>query len=199
MSNEIKNSTEDILKKVEEKALLEKKKDEVQSKELKIRERRADNEIEKMQERDKNSELAKTINYSEMAENELEKIQKDNTDYILAARNKMIFINEAFDRIIPFFRKNLILVGSETGYGKSTTVANIARETIRRVDEKTKKRCRVLIITNEEQPEDVYNRITCLVHGWPYTEHDKFTDEQILEFNKYIKALSKNGMITVIH
>lgn len=199
MSDEIKNSTEEMVKKIEEKAIFEKKKEEVQAKELKIRERRVDNEIEKMLERDKNAELSKTISYGEMADSELEKIQKDNTEYILAARNKMIFINEAFDRIIPFFRKNLILIGSETGYGKSTTVANIARETIKRMDETTKKRRRALIITNEEQPEDVYNRITCLVHGWPYTEHDKFTDEQIAEFNRYIKALSSNGMITVIH
>lgn len=201
MNEEVKNLdiASALVAEVEKKAKVAQKKEEVQAKELLIRERRADNEIEKLVERDKNTEIAKHTSYGTTSEAEIEAIQKENTEYILAARSKMTFINEDFAKIIPYFRKNLILIGSETGYGKSTAVANIAKRAIRSIDKVSGKRKRTLIITNEERPEDVFNRITCLLNKWHYTEHDKFTDEQIEAFNKNIKYFARSGYITVIH
>ena len=85
---------------------------------------------------------------------------------------------------------------AQSGEGKSTTVANIIASTIRQISPVTGKVCRVLVITNEEKAEDVYNRITCFSHGWAYTEHHAFTDLQINTFENYIPILAKK--ITVI-
>jgi DnaB-like helicase C terminal domain len=173
------------------------KKQDVEAKALIVREREVDVKLERLQQADKNLEIAKNVDYSRTTDQDIERIQKDNTEYIQAARSKMPFLNEEFSKIIPFFRKNLILIGSETGYGKSTTAANLIASTIQRMGSNNKRR-RVLVITNEERPEDVYNRVTCIIKGWEYKHHDQFTDDQIKTFNEYIKNFSKTGLITVI-
>jgi hypothetical protein len=183
---------------IEKDALEERKKKEVLKKELVVRERRADNALEKIERGDKDSEIAKTTDYGALTETDILQKQKENTEYMLAARNKMSFINKEFVKAIPFFRKNLILVGGKTGEGKSTTVANIIREMVAVINPVTGKKRRILVLTNEEKSEDVYNRVTCLIKGWHYTNHDRFTDLQVETFNKYIAALSKDGMITVV-
>lgn len=188
----------DIEKKAAAATELSAKKEVVLQKELKVKERRLDNELEKMEQRDKDTEIAKKTSYGVMSEEEVRKMQEETADYMLSARNKLRFINESFDKAIPFFRKNLILIGGKTGEGKSTTVANIIRETIRKTDPATGKKRRILVLTNEEKREDVYNRVTCLIKGWHYTNHDKFTDEQVETFKYYQGVLAKDGMMTVV-
>lgn len=193
------NSTkDDIDKKLEELAAQETKKRDVASKKLIIEERRVNNEMEKLVKNDKELAIAQASNFGSLSKEQIEKIQVDSYEYIHAARNCMRFINKDFDGIIPYFRKNLILVGGKTGEGKSTTVSNIAASTLRQINPDTGERCKVLVITNEEKVEDVYNRITCYAKGWSYTNHDRFTDEQIKTFNDYIPVLAKDGWLTVI-
>lgn len=199
MSDELKNSdTDAIIERLKEKAELQKKRDAVLAKELTVKERRYDNDLAVLAESDRATEIANTVGYATMADSELEKILKDNEDYITAARNRMIFINEKFDSTVPFFRQNIILLGSQTGEGKSTTVANIIRSVIRQKHKETGKRRRCLVITNEERPADVYNRVTCLAKGWPYVSHDKFTQEQFVTLQEYIKVYTKEKLVHVI-
>lgn len=197
MSDE-ENTVDPIHAQIAEAAITERKKKEVFAKELVIRDRVADSKLQKIIEGDKDAEIAKTTDYGAFTEADILQKQKDNTEYMLAARNKMSFISKEFRAAIPFFRKNLILVGGKTGEGKSTTVANIIREMTGVTNPLTGKKRRILVLTNEEKAEDVYNRVTCLIKGWHYTNHDQFTDEQVATFNKYIAALSKDGMITVV-
>lgn len=111
------------------------------------------------------------INLDQDRDTRIEKVIKASDEYIEAAKMCKIFINKAFVRTIPFFAKNIILVGAQSGEGKSTATANIALETARQGG-------RVLILSNEETAGDVYNRITCLAKGWMYANHNEFTEEQ---------------------
>lgn len=190
--------TDEALKGLEAKAALEKKKQEVAEGELIIKERKVTNQLEEIRKNDREMEIANATNYGGMSDAQIAKTQRDNLDYMQAAKSCMTFINKEFDNVIPFFRKNLILIGGKTGEGKSTTVANVVAATMKQKNLKTGKRCRVLVLTNEEKTEDVYNRITCFSQGWSYTNHNKFTDHQINTFDKYIPILAKDGWLTVI-
>jgi hypothetical protein len=194
MSDDMK----DFNDKLEAAALLEKKRREVQETELVVREHQAKVRLERIQRTKQEEEKAKHIDYGSIDHAYTSAVIRDNEEYILAAKNPMTFINEAFDGVVPFFRKNLIVVGGKTGEGKSTAVANIIVGVIREPNPITNAPRRILVLTNEEKAEDVYNRVTCLLKGWAYTNHDKFTPEQLKELNQGIQALSNSGRLKVI-
>lgn len=178
-------------------ALLEKKRAEIQNLELEVREHKALAAKTRIDESHKNIELAKTTNFGSMSEDRINKLVLENTAYIESAQHSHSFIDPGtFKDIVPFFRKNLIFIGAKTGEGKSTAVANIVLQLISELNPVSKSHKRVLVITNEEKAEDFYNRITCLIKGWHYVNHNKFTTEQLKVFNDYIKLLSK--LVTVV-
>lgn len=133
------------------------------------------------------------INIEENDNEYLQQILKENKEYLEAARTCKRFVCEAFDNVVPNFGKNINLIGANTGEGKSTTVANIALET-------SMQGGKTLILTNEEAIPDVYNRITCLIKGWVYANHNEFTDEQklaledgMVKLSKYIKVVGDSS------
>jgi replicative DNA helicase len=177
--------------------LIEAKKAKLQADELELKEFKVKNQKQAMEEAKSNLERAANTSFGILPDEEVMKLIRDSEDYIDAAKNGMTFIcAETFNGKIPFFRKNLIIIGAKTGEGKSTAVANIARQLISELNLQTGKVRRILVITNEEKREDFYNRITCLIKGWHYTNHDKFTEEQKKVFSQYIKLLSR--VITVV-
>lgn len=194
MSDEVKDFKANIAKEEEE----AKKRKELQAKELILRDRKANLELARVTQAEEELAKAKSTNYGAMSEEAIANLRKQNIEYIEAARNGMKFINNSFKGVVPYFRKNLLLILGKTGEGKSTTVANIVRETLRQINPLTGKGRRVLVITNEERSEDVYNRITCLAKGWAYTNHDKFTQEQLDTFDEWIPKLAAGGRMTVI-
>ncbi len=191
-------STEDLHEHMKKQAEMETLKQKVLAEELLIRARNAENKLKQYQEGDKNNAIAKATNYSLMSDDHIAKIQKGNSEYIAAAKNKMVFINDDFEDAIPFFQKNIILLAGQTGDGKSTTVANLIRSVICNKNPVTGQKRRALVITNEEATEDVFNRVTCLSKGWDYKNHDKFTEEQVATFNRMLGILAKRGVLTVI-
>lgn len=141
---------------------------------------------------------AKSISYTVPTIEYLQKLQLDNEEYMEAAKHNMIFINkERFMDAIPYFRKNLIFIGAKTGEGKSTAVANIILSTVSGLNPTTGRPRRVLVCSNEEKAEDVYNRVTCLVKGWAYTNHDKFTAEQRQVLKDYMEIWMKLGLMVI--
>ena len=177
---------------------LDKRKKQVQEKDLFIREHKVGNEYENIVRNKDEIERAPTINFGAISNEAIERMVVENEDYILAARNPLPFINDDFRGIVPFFRNNLILIGSKTGGGKSTTVANITYKLLKTKNKITKRPHRILLLSNEEKNTDVYNRITCLLKGTAYVNHSDFTDQQMKEFSDYIRLLGKSGKLTVI-
>lgn len=195
MSDNIKDQT---LKAIAEAEELERIKKDNEVKKILLDHRRVTNAMERQQRNDAELEIARSMRFGPMTPEEIAKVQKENRDYIQAAKSAMTFINETFEGVVPFFRKNLILICGKTGEGKSTTVANIVWSTIKQKNPVTGKNRRALVLTNEERTEDIFNRIACLTKGWHYVNHDKFTDEQQEVFDKYTAVLGGSGRLRVI-
>lgn len=169
---------------------------EVKAKKLLVEENRYSLEIERIQKNAEETAKSRSTDFGLMSKETMDRVRRENIEYIESARKALMFINPSFDNIIPFFRKNLILMCGKSGHGKSTTVANIARQTLAQRSQMTGNPARVLVITNEEKTEDVYNRVTCLIHKWHYVNHNKFTDEQLQTFDRFIPILGK--FLTVV-
>lgn len=177
---------------------LEKLKADTAAKKAVLDSRRVDAQMEAMEQNDRDMATAKGTNFGQLTAEQVAEIQRANDEYMEAAKHAMTFIDPVFDNIVPFFRKNFILLGARTGDGKSTAVANIAFSTMGKTNLQTGKLRRVLVLTNEEKAEDFYNRITCLIKGWHYTNHNKFTKEQKDTFHKMIPILASGGRLTVV-
>lgn len=194
MSKELDQLNVEIEKDID----LDRRKKAVQEKDLTLREHRVTRDLRELEKNQAELEEAKSVSFGVMSQENVDQLVFDNREYMEAAKNAMTFINVEFKKIVPYFRKNLILVCGETGDGKSTTVANTVFSTISRINPATDKPGRVLLLTNEEAPEDFYNRITCLVKGWKYTNHNEFSDEQRRTFEEYIPKWANSGRLTII-
>lgn len=145
---------------------------------------RIDRQYDEIQKAREELEKNKSIDLSQMPEERVKKLQQDTEEYLKQAKKAKVFLNKDFNGKVPYFGRNLILIGATTGDGKSTVTSNIVLDTI-------KQGGKVLIITNEEKGDDCYNRITALIKGWPYKDHEDFTEEQRAVFREYIGILAK--------
>lgn len=195
---QMSSNIDDQRKKLEMNAAEEEKKRIVAKRKLDIDDMVTASRIESIEKNKQELAIASSINFDGLSDSAIDKLVIANEDYIDAARLSMTFINDEFKGIVPFFQKNLIFIGGKTGEGKSTTVANIAYTTMKQNNPVTGRKRRVLVITNEEKSEDVYNRVTCLGRGWSYTNHDQFSDEQKKIFSQSIRAMAKSKCLTVI-
>lgn len=143
---------------------------------------------ERFKDNEERREAVKQTNFGTISDERAEEIGRESTEYLEKAAKPLSFINESFFGKVPFFEKNLILVGADSGDGKSTAVANMTHRLVSRQDEKTGKTRRVLVITNEENIADFYNRLTCLQLKIQYSDHDLFTEQQRKIFEKMIKV-----------
>lgn len=193
-----KELQDDIEEKIKKDLELDRRKKAVSEKDLILKEHRVGRDLEELEKNKEELRQAQNLNFGRMSAESIDQLVQDNDDYMEAAKHPMTFINDEFKKIVPYFRKNLIVVGGDTGDGKSTSVSNIIFSTISRKNPATGKGCRVLVLSNEEKPEDVYNRVCCLIKGWKYANHDQFTDEQRNTFREYIPKLAHNGRLTVI-
>lgn len=189
---------DDFNKNMEKVAELEALKTDTAAKKAVLDNKRVSSQLEQIQQNERDMEIAKNSNFGAMTTDQIREIQKNNDEYMEAAKHAMTFIDPLFDNKVPFFRKNFILVGARTGEGKSTAVANIAHTLLQEKNPALGRKRRILVLTNEERAEDFYNRITALLCGWHYTNHSKFTQEQRDMFHKMIPLLAKDGRLTVI-
>lgn len=148
-----------------------------------------DVEYDRLQEQQKNLETLKSFNLEAEDPEYLKDLIKETDDYLLNAKKAKIFLTNDFKGKVTFFPKNIILIGAETGVGKSTITANVAHQSALQAQ-------KILIITNEETESDVYNRLTCLNNNVPYNNHENFTDAQREEFKRMIPVW--NGRVKVV-
>lgn len=117
-------------------------------------------------------------------EEEVKNIVKRQKEYFEFARQSRVFLHEGFNKKVPFFPRNLIMMGAKTGSGKTTIVSNVCYHTVLQGG-------RVLVVTNEEVPGDFYSRIACLFKGWAYRNHDDMTPQQADTITDMIAVLSQ--------
>ncbi len=115
---------------------------------------------------------------------------KESSKYIEDSRNSLTFIDDTFNRIVPFFANNLIFLSAKTGNGKTTILANCAYSILKQ------KGGAALILTNEEKEVDCYNRITSLIKGWHYINHNMIPPERTQTYEDMIPILSQK--LTII-
>jgi replicative DNA helicase len=115
----------------------------------------------------------------------IHKLREQNKEYIELAKKGSVFLkNDEFKGLVPLFPRNMILVGAQTGDGKSTLTANMTYQFLAQGEN-------VLVITNEEHPTDIMNRVICLTKGWSYHDHTSITPEQQAEFDRMYPILSQ--------
>lgn len=169
---------------------------EIDKKKKEIEVNRVNVQYDRLKENQAKYDAIKQSTFGTISDERAEELAREGDEYLAAAAKPLRFINEEFKGVVPFFAKNLILIGAKTGEGKSTCVANIVKDVITQINPVTGRSGRCLVITNEENISDFYNRITCLIHGWHYVDHDLFTEEQKKTFNKFIKIL--RNRITIV-
>lgn len=204
--NKKSESVEDFERRIEEERYYDRLRKESSRDEAVVKHQRMKAERARAEQDEADLASIRDSNFGTQTPEEIEQIVRNNTEYIEAAKNKMGFIFDnkqskeaqdiSFDKVVPFFRKNIILIGAPSGEGKSTAVANITFFLLQQKNPATGKPARILVLTNEEKTEDIYNRITCLFAGEKYSNHDTLTPEQLARFNKAIPALATR--ITVI-
>ena len=135
---------------------------------------------------DKKSQLEAIRNFNLGGDNSefIKTVVQETEEYLLKAKNAKVFLNDDFRGKVPFFPRNVILAAAETGVGKSTICSNLATRAMLQKQ-------RILILTNEENVGDVYNRITCNIMGWAYVDHGSFTDEQRKKFSEMTPLLAQ--------
>jgi len=178
MSEAVKKFQEALEKDQAYEKELNKKKKEVQEKRLLVDEFKLTNELERITQNKSDMAKAKNVNVGIMSEEEIADTQAKNRAYLEGAKNGMLFLNESFRKYIPLWAGNIVLIGARTGSGKSSAAANLILTTMTQKHPETGENRKILTISCEETPLQVYNRLTCLVKGYDYSDQDTYTDQQ---------------------
>jgi KaiC/GvpD/RAD55 family RecA-like ATPase len=180
MSNAIQ-SPEDTLKEAAD----------LSDKQFYLKKAKTNREYERTVQNEKDNEAFKKINLKFGDDDYVNNITESMEEYFVLARNAPVFINNQFKGVMPFFGRNLILLGALTGEGKTTLTSNLCLQTIKQSADRNK----VVVITNEESKDDVYNRVTSLIKGWAYTDHQSIPKERIPVYKESVKILSQRMLV----
>lgn len=159
------------------------------AKKRQLEEARVDADFEKLEILKKAEETAKNFDFFSMSGEKLEKIKQEQRAFHAACGNKLKFVTEALTDFVPMHAGSVILVGAQTGHGKSTAAANIAAGII------TDPNKRVLIISGEEMTGDVYNRIACIETAWDYSRFSQFTNQELDQLSARVDEIAKQVVV----
>lgn len=178
VSDAVKKFRDALEKDQEYEKEINKKTKEVREKRLLVDEFKLTHELERINQNKSDMARAKNVNVGIMSDEEILDTQAKNRAYLEGAKNGMLFLNESFRKVVPLWAGCLALVGARTGGGKSSATANLILTTMTQKNPITGENRKVLTISCEETPLQVYNRLTCLVKGYDYNDQESYTDEQ---------------------
>ena len=182
---------------VEKDKNFDKKKKEVQEKRLLVEDYKYTNELERINRSEADLKIAKVVNVGIMSDEDILNVQENSRIYFEGAKNGMVFLHETFRKWVPFWGGNIALIGARTGGGKSSVAANLIYSTIQQKNPTTGKNRKVLCISAEETPVQVFSRLTCLFKNYNFNEQDEFTDEQKKDIIEFIPKWAKNGVSVI--
>lgn len=201
MSDEKKNPASEALKKfqadLEKDKNLDKKKKDLQEKKLLVEDYKYTNELERIKKSEEDLKIAKIVNVGIMSDEDILNVQENSRVYFEGAKNGMLFLHENFRKWVPMWGGNIILIGARTGGGKSSVAANLIFSTIQQKNPITGKNRKVLCISAEETPVQVFSRLSCLARNWNFNEQDEFTEEQKNDLIDFIPKWAKNGVSVI--
>lgn len=196
-----KKSVSEALKKfqddLEKDKDLDKKKKELQEKKLFVEDYKYTNELERIKKSEEDLKIAQVVNVGVMSDEDISNVQENSRIYFEGAKNGMIFLHEVFRKWVPLWGGNIALIGARTGGGKSSVAANLIYSTIQQKNPVTSKNRKVLCISAEETPTQVFARLTCLYKNYNFNEQDEFTEEQKNDIIEFIPKWAKNGVSVI--
>jgi replicative DNA helicase len=199
--NNPKQPQSEALKRFQEQLELDKsfdkRKKEVQEKRLLVDEYKLTNELNKISKNEEDASNLANIKVDCLSDEAIENIVLKNKLYLEGAKNSLSFLTPDLGKIIPMWPGNLILIGSESGSGKSSTATNLALNTLKQKNPITGKTRKVLYISNEETMIAFMNKMTCLCHGYNYDNQDDFTEEQKQKLLDFIPKWAKAGLTII--
>lgn len=188
---------EEFKKKLQNEDDLDLRKKEFQNKKLYVDSYKYDNELAKINQNEEDIKRISDANVGILTDAKILKIQEENRNYLSHLKGSLMFLDKGLGKLVTAWPGNLILVGSVTNGGKSSLTANLMLKTIGQLNPLTGKNRTVLVISNEEAPYSVYNRLTCLVKGWNFNNIEDFDHEQKEILTDFIGQWARLG-ITVI-
>ena len=157
----------------------------LKEKEYELRKTRVDVQHKELKKRQEQQAAFGILPIGKNVEERAIRLTAENEEYVKLAKGSATFLSmDIFKDKVALFPRNIILIGAETGTGKSTTVANYIESSL-----KQGKRC--LVITNEEYSTDILNRVVFLLNNWAYTNHDEITEEQLAKCKELYPILMK--------
>ena len=171
--------------------------EEFKKKKLFVDDYKITNELERIKKNEEDLKRAEKVNVGIMTEEDILDTQNKNRIYLEGAKNGMDFLHKSFRKWVPCWAGSLILIGSRTGGGKSSVTANLILSTMQQKNPITGENRKVLTISCEETPLQVYNRLTCLVKNYNFNEQDEFTDQQKQDLIDFIPKWAGAGVSVI--
>lgn len=141
-------------------------------------------------------------------ENDPEEILRLRRMYRTLARKPIPFINSKLSELVCFTPKMVYLIAAPTGGGKSTIVGNIISGMLEHLAQPAldivadyRHNGKVLVISNEEDKDDVFTRVACIQLGLSFAKDKKVSydpvivdqiDAKIVELMKHIDVVGKD-------
>lgn len=177
--------SDDVVEKTLKLMNQQKEHNDLTEKEFFLKKKRVEKQYQDLKDGEKAIEEFKKIDLFSRDEERIKRVLQRQEEYFEGASERIMFIDDLpwFNEVVPFFRKNLILIGAQSGDGKSTCLANIVSGMMQHGK-------KPFIISNEELEEDICSRVCAITMGLNYANHDKLSSKDKALYRKAVDQLA---------